>query len=193
MDNLYNQTFATFEFRKKENLLPEHIRSLETAFERAREFAEDPDGWLVLTGTYGCGKTHLAAAIANYRADQGHMFIFEIVPDMMDHLRATFGPRSTTTLDRRFEQLKRTPMLILDDLGTQNMTPWSREKLYQLINYRYNAQLPTVITTPELRNEMDERLRSRIMDRRLTTICAISAPNYRGTERKKSRGRRKKE
>ena len=190
LDFMGNQTFATFEFRKKENLLPEHVKSLENAFEQAREFAEDPDGWLVLTGTYGCGKTHLAAAIANYQADQGNMFVFEVVPDLMDHLRATFGPRSTTTLDQRFEQIKKTPLLILDDLGTQNMTPWTREKLYQLINFRYNAELPTVITTPELRNEMDERLRSRLMDRRLSIICAISAPNYRGTERKKRRNRR---
>ena len=187
MDFMYNKTFANFEFRKKENLLPEHVKSLENAFENARGFAENPDGWLVLTGTYGCGKTHLAAAIANYRADQGHMFVFEVVPDLMDHLRATFGPRSTTTLDRRFEQIKNTPLLILDDLGTQNMTPWTREKLYQLCNFRYNAELPTVITTPELKNEMDERLRSRMMDRRLSIICAISAPSYRGTQRKQRR------
>lgn len=185
MDFMHNKTFANFEFREKENLLLEHVKSLENAFEQAREFAEEPDGWLVLTGTYGCGKTHLAAAIANYRADQGKLFVFEVVPDLMDHLRATFGPRSTTTLDRRFEEIKNTPLLILDDLGTQNMTSWTREKLYQLINFRYNAELPTVITTPELKDEMDERLRSRMMDRRLSVICAISAPSYRGTERKK--------
>ena len=185
MDFMYNKTFANFEFRKKENLLPDHVKSLENAFRYAREFAEEPDGWLVLTGTYGCGKTHLAAAIANYRADQGQMFVFEVVPDLMDHLRATFGPRSTTTLDRRFEEIKNTPLLILDDLGTQNMTSWTREKLYQLFNFRYNAELPTVITTPELKDEMDERLRSRMMDRRLSIICAISAPSYRGTEKKK--------
>jgi DNA replication protein DnaC len=190
MDFMGKQTFATFEFRENENLLPEHIKSLRNAFNSAREFAEEPDGWLVLTGTYGCGKTHLAAAIANYQADQGNMFVFVVVPDLMDHLRATFGPRSTTTLDRRFEQIKGTPLLILDDLGTQNMTPWTREKLYQLINFRYNAELPTVITTPELRDEMDERLRSRLMDRRLSTIYAISAPNYRGTKRKKGKKRR---
>jgi DNA replication protein DnaC len=191
MDFLHNKTFASFEFRKGENLLPEHIKSLESAFENARDFAEDPDGWLVITGPYGSGKTHLAAAIANFFADQGHMVMFEVVPDLMDHLRATFGPRSTTTLDRRFEEIKNAPLLILDDLGTQNMTPWAREKLYQLFNHRYNAELPTVITTPELKEEMDERLRSRMMDRRLSIICAITAPSYRGTKRKKRRKRRR--
>jgi DNA replication protein DnaC len=190
MDNLHNLTFATFEMRKGENLLPEHYKSLEKAFEEAREFAEFPDGWLVITGGFGCGKTHLAAAIANYRADQGHMPLFVVVPDLMDHLRATFGPRSVVSLDRRFEEVKVAPLLILDDLGTQYMTPWVREKLYQLFNHRYVAELPTVITTPELKGEMDERLLSRMMDRRLSLICSISTPTYRGIER--PRRRRKK-
>ena len=82
------------------------------------------------------------------------------------------------------------PKTVGADMGTQNMTPWVREKLYQLFNYRYNAELPTVITTPELKKEMDERLLSRMMDRRLSFICAITAPTYRGKER--SRKRRKK-
>jgi DNA replication protein DnaC len=192
MDFMHNLTFATFELRNSENLLTDHIKSLEHAFNAAREFAEDPDGWLVLTGPYGCGKTHLAAAIANFRADQGHMLMFEVVPDLLDHLRATFGPRSTVSLDRRFEEVKNAQLLILDDLGTQNMTPWVREKLYQLFNHRYNAELPTVITTPELKDEMDERLRSRMMDRRLSVICGITAPSYRGKERTRRKSRRKK-
>jgi DNA replication protein DnaC len=192
MDFMHNLSFATFELRKSENLLTDHVKSLENAFNAAREFAEDPDGWLVLTGPYGCGKTHLAAAIANFRADQGHMLMFEVVPDLLDHLRAAFGPRSTVSLDRRFEEVKNASLLILDDLGTQNMTPWVREKLYQLFNHRYNAELPTVITTPEMKDEMDERLRSRMMDRRLSVICAITAPSYRGKERTRRKSRRKK-
>jgi DNA replication protein DnaC len=192
MDFMHNLTFATFELRKNENLLTDHVKSLENAFNAAREFAEDPDGWLVLTGPYGCGKTHLAAAIANFRADQGYMLMFEVVPDLLDHLRATFGPRSNVSLDRRFEEVKNAPLLILDDLGTQNMTSWVQEKLYQLFNHRYNAELPTVITTPEMKDKMDERLRSRMMDRRLSVICAITAPSYRGKERTRRKSRRKK-
>ncbi|MBU0511752.1 MAG: ATP-binding protein [Chloroflexi bacterium] len=192
MDFMSNLTFAAFKLREKENLLPDHVKGLEKAFNAAREFAEYPDGWLVLTGTFGCGKTHLAAAIANYRADQGYMPMFVVVPDLLDHLRATFGPRSTVSLDRRFEEVRKASLLILDDLGTQNMTPWVREKLYQLFNYRYNAELPTVITTPDLKQDMDPRLLSRMQDRRLSLICAITAPSYRGTERSRRRPRRKK-
>ena len=105
----------------------------------------------MLTGPYGCGKTHLAAAIANYRVDLGHLPMFVSVPDLLDHLRSTFGPSSHVTLDHRFEEIRLPPLVILDDLGTQSMSPWGREKLYQLFNYRYLAELPTVITTPEFK------------------------------------------
>jgi DNA replication protein DnaC len=193
LGTLHKLTFANFEFRENESLPEEHVQSLKRAYDESMFYSEDPDGWLVLTGTYGCGKTHLAAAIANHRAEMGYQVPrFEVVPDLMDHLRATFGPRSRTSLDRRFEGVKKSGLLILDDLGTQNMTPWAREKLYQLFNYRYNNELPTVITTPELKGEIDPRLLSRIQDRRLSVICAITAPSYRGTGRSRRRSRQKK-
>lgn len=180
---LHNLTFATFDLRKGEGLPADHIESLKRALEAAREFAEQPRGWLVITGPYGCGKTHLAAAIANYRADLGYLPMFVSIPDLLDHLRATFNPNSSVTLDHRFEEIRTSPMLILDDLGTQSMTSWGREKLYQLFNYRYLAELPTVITTPEFRDEMDARLLSRMQDTRLSRIISITAPSYRGVTR----------
>ncbi len=190
LENLHNFTFATFELRINENLQATETQSLQKALEEARDFADYPDGWLVLTGPYGCGKTHLAAAIANYQGEQGKLTPkFVVVPDLMDHLRATFGPRSTVSLDQRFEEVRKAPLLILDDLGTQNMTPWAREKLYQLFNYRYYAEMPTVITTPELKDEMDPRLLSRMRDTRLCTICAITAPSYRGANKRRKRKR----
>ena len=104
----------------------------------------------MLSGTYGCGKTHLAAAIANHQLTAGRPTpMFVVVPDLLDHLRATFSPTSATTLDRLFEQVKSAPLLVLDDLGTESATPWAREKLFQLLNYRYAARLPTVITTSD--------------------------------------------
>ncbi len=108
----------------------------------------------------------------------------------MSRLRATFSPTSNTSLDRRFETYRSAPLLVLDDLGTQSMTPWVREKLYQLFNYRYITELPTVITTAELKDEMDPRLLSRLRDTRLCEIYAITAPSYRGTRLKPTRRRR---
>jgi DNA replication protein DnaC len=174
------QTFGQFNLRKRENLPASDQRTLEEAFKSAQSFADDPEGWIIFTGTYGCGKTHLAAAIANYRASQGYPVMFVVVPDLLDHLRSTFSPSSSTTYDRRFEEIRTTPLLILDDLGTQNMTPWVREKLYQLFNYRYNANLPTVITSSDEFDDIDPRLRSRMRDQSMCIIKPITAPSYRG-------------
>jgi DNA replication protein DnaC len=184
-----DQTFGTFSLRKGENLPASDVKTLDQAFQFAQAFADDPNGWLVLMGTYGSGKTHLAAAIANYRASQGFPVMFVVVPDMLDHLRATFNPSSETSYDRRFEEIRTAPLLVLDDLGSQATRPWVQEKLYQLVNYRYNAELPTVITTADALEEIDARLRARLMDRSLVTIAPITVPSFKGKLAKKRRKR----
>jgi hypothetical protein len=106
-------------------------------------FAEQPTDWLVFNSVaYGNGKTHLAAAIANYVANSGEPVLFVVVPDLLDHLRASFNPSSQSRLDKRFDEVKSASLLVLDDLGTESATAWAREKLYQLFNHRYNAAWP---------------------------------------------------
>ena len=188
-----HQTFENFDLRKGE--LPTYEEeNLKRAFDIARGFAETPRDWLVLTGTYGTGKTHLAAAIANHRVTQGQPALFVVVPDLLDHLRATFNPQSTVTFDQRFEEVRRAPLLILDDLGTESATPWAREKLYQIFDYRYNARLATVITTATPIEELDPRLATRVLDVSRCTPFALLAPAYRGgaTRRKNKTTRRRK-
>ncbi|MBI3738668.1 MAG: ATP-binding protein [Chloroflexi bacterium] len=181
-----NRTFESFSLRKDEDLQAPAIKSLKDAYEAAQSYAQKPRGWLVLTGDYACGKTHLAAAIANHRAGLGDPPLFIMVPDLLDHLRATFSPNSQTTFDRRFDEIRTAPLLVLDDLGTQSMTPWVREKLYQLFNYRYNAELPTVITiAADSLEEMDARIRSRLLDTRLCKIIGMTVPPYHGKGTKK--------
>ncbi len=174
------QTFGNFSLRQGEKLPKQDLKDLKAAFSTARDFAENPRGWLLFTGPYGCGKTHLAAAIGNYQASMGFPPLMVSVPDLLDHLRATFSPNSNVSLDRRFEEVRKSRMLILDDLGTQSATPWAREKLYQLFNYRYNAELPTVITTSSKTDELDPRLYSRMQDERLCEIVVIPVPAYQG-------------
>lgn len=174
------QTFGNFILRHAENLPAQDIKDLKNAFETARKFAEFPQGWLLLTGPYGSGKTHLAAAIGNYQAGSGIPPLMVSVPDLLDHLRAAFSPSSSVSLDRRFEEIRSARLLILDDLGTHSATPWAREKLYQLFNYRYNAELPTVITTSSTPDEIDPRLYSRMQDERICKIIVIPVPAFRG-------------
>ena len=184
-----SKTFGSFEDRTGDGLPPDSMKSLQKALKVAHSYAERPKGWLVFMGSYGSGKTHLAAAIANYRARLGDPPLFIMVPDLLDHLRATFSPNSSVAFDRRFDEIRTAPLLILDDLGTQSMTPWVREKLYQLFNYRYNAELPTVITTSDSMDEMDARIRSRLLDGKLCTVYALNVPSYHGNRGKKMKGK----
>jgi len=172
-------TFANFDY-KRVNLPPEQQENLGHVFNAAFNFAKSPEGWLVLQGVNGCGKTHLAAAIANYLYQANQPTLFVVVPEFLDHLRYTFSPESKVSYDQLFESVKTAPLLILDDFGEQSTTPWAQEKLYQVINYRYNAELPTVITTVCSLDEVESRIGSRLIDHKLSTFFNITVPDYRG-------------
>ena len=186
------RTFGNFSLRDSEKLPVEEQKSLEKAFRSAQQFADRPHGWIVFMGTYGIGKTHLAASIGNYRHALGESPMFVVVPDLLDHLRSTFSPTSTVSYDSLFEEVRTCRVLILDDLGTQSATPWAKEKLYQIFNYRYNAELPTVITTSMQVEELDPRIRSRMLDKRLCDIIFINVPSFRNMAavEKQKRGRK---
>jgi DNA replication protein DnaC len=189
----FDQTFASFDLRQ--GALPRADQeNLQRAYEAASSYAQGPEDWLAFTGPHGCGKTHLAAAIANHWRQQGYPVLFVGVPDLLDDLRATFSPDSTTSYSRRFKEIRAARYLILDDLGMESATQWAREKLYQIFDYRYNARLPTVITTATPFEKLDSRLASRILDPTHCTPFAIMAPWYRGgqTRGRPTRGARKR-
>jgi len=171
-----DKSFQSFDRRPE--LPKEEQQNLKEVLAVAEAFANDPQKWLVLMGEHGCGKTHLAAAIANKCVDDGRPVVFKEVPELLDHLRATYRPDSPVTYDQLFEAVRGAPLLILDDLGTESASPWAQEKLHQIFNRRYAARLATVITMRKTIEEIDPHLASRMLDVSLCTICAILAPGY---------------
>ncbi len=158
-----------------------HLPGTQEAFQAALGFAQNPEGWLFLIGPNGCGKTHLAAAIANQSLEEGAVVLFAVVPDLLDHLRAAFAPNATEVYDQLFAKMREAELLILDDLGAQQSSSWANEKLFQLLNYRYNMGMPTVITAnPKGLQGVDERIRSRLSDISLVeTVVLERAKDYR--------------
>lgn len=171
-------TFATFRAEGL-GLTPQKQRNLKLVYDRVLAYAKQPEGWLVLKGGYGCGKTHLAAAVANHRLQMGHPVLLVNVPDLLDHLRGAYAPGALTSYDQRFEEIRNSPLLILDDLGTQSNTEWAQEKLYQIFNYRYTARLPTIVTTNEELESIEIRIRSRVADSAVSQILTLLAPDFR--------------
>lgn len=179
-----------FEDRTFENFDPGINHDVANAIHIALEYATNPyrygKPWLFFMGRCGTGKTHLAAAIANhYVKHQGGRALFTVAPDLLDHLRATFNPAATNgvTYDQRFQDVRDVPLLIIDDLGTENATPWAKEKLFQIFNHRYNERLATIVTTNQDFTAIDERIVSRLLDRGLCQDVPIDAPDYRLRDR----------
>jgi DNA replication protein DnaC len=180
---LRNMTFKTFDYNRADQT-PAQRNGLETACKAAMRFAESPQGWLVFHGVSGTGKTHLAAAIANYRREAGKPCVFVYVLDLLGHLRSAFNPESKVSHDELFEAVKKAPLLILDGLDGQKTTDWALEKLRQLLNYRFNDRLPTVITTlltADTLPEWDDRIAAWVGDTRFSNPVPISASSYTGT------------
>lgn len=171
-------TFDNFDQRPA-NLEKDVQDNLQRAYEVALGFAQEPDGWLVFQGVTGCGKTHLAASIVNYRYDHKQPATFVVVPEILNRLKATFSSNSDETYIRILDQIKRAPLLVLDDFSLSSPSPWENEVLYQMINSRYNSKLPTIVTMSHRYDEIDRRIASRLADTRVSNTYLIKAPDFR--------------
>jgi len=107
---------------------------------------------LVFVGGVGTGKTHLSFAVFNKLIELGVSGLAVTVPDLMDELR----PRAEEKQSKQVEVLKTIDLLLLDDLGAQRNTEWVTERLFIIINARYNNLKPTIITSNNSLEELDK-------------------------------------
>lgn len=169
------------------------VPGAQDAFRAATAFAGDPKGWLVIHGPNGSGKTHLAAAIAMNLRAKGRPVLFMRVPDLLEFLRHAYdeqslfvksvGEAGSMTLLDRLETIRRAPVLVLDDLAAESDSPWVREKLYQILDFRGVERLPTVVTInidpDEWPDKLGGRLADRLGNRLLAAVVRNSADSYR--------------
>lgn len=169
----------------------DEMKNVQNAYRQAMDFAQEPKNWLVIAGHTGRGKTRLAAGIGNFRRDAGGEVMFLVVPDLLDRLRSSYNPQSPAAFDRVFDQVRSVPLLILDDLGSQSGTPWADEKLFQLLNHRYNACLPTVITTNASAGQIEDRLLTRLTDPAISSMLLMGRFDFwnKGESKRASGGR----
>ena len=102
---------------------------------------------LFISGTKGTGKTHLAASIANQLIHGGTPVICMTMIDLLARIKQTFdrpGEATEAEIMRIYEEV---PLLIIDDIGTEQPTTWGITQIYTIINARYEAYMPIIITT----------------------------------------------
>ncbi len=142
----------------------ETIAAMRAILDDCMAYACDPSGWLILRGSVGTGKTHLAYAIAGAVMGRGRSVYAHTTPDLLDKLRQGYNDGS---YDNWLESLKSVDLLVLDDLGTERATEWAAQALFQIVNHRYSKRLPLVVTTNlsvEDARRMDARLVSRLLE-----------------------------
>lgn len=166
------QTFVTFD--------PDHAGT-RSAYRAARAFANQPEGFLYLYGSYGSGKTHLAMAIGNALIDAAMSIYFAVVPDLLDKLQVAQFDGYGAGYERLTRQLRTVDVLILDDLGAEKTTEWRTMQLYLLVNERYQLNRPTIITSnlAPSSDRWEPRLRSRLCDDVLVHSVNLQAADYR--------------
>ena len=168
-------TFATLD-EEGRSPDPDDRRLFQEAVAAAKVFAESPKGWLVFAGPSGCGKTHLAAAVTHQTVESGHPALFMVAPDLLDHLRAAYAPNSDADYDLLFDQVRNAPVLVLDGLGAQVSTPWAQEKLFQVLNHRYNLELPTVVTLAAPPETLEDRFQTRLSGAGTGRVYTLALP-----------------
>lgn len=101
---------------------------------------------LFIYGNFGCGKTYLVSAMFNELAKHNIKSSIIFWPEYLRMLKASFG--NNQEFDNNYERIKKTPLLLIDDLGAENTTPWGRDEiLCPILQYRMENNLPTFITS----------------------------------------------
>lgn len=163
------QTFENF----KPNWDSNARGNLYQALHIVQGFARAPRWWsLTLVGKYGCGKTHLGRATQHYCNEKANGAVFVVVPDLLDAIRSTFDDDSEISYSLFLRQVRNAPFLILDDMGSEYGTHWVNEKMFQIINYRYNKQYPTLVLTNLPLDRLEGRVESRLSEGKIFKILA---------------------
>ena len=113
---------------------------------------------LILIGNNGVGKTHLACSIANKLIENGTPVIYGTLINLLAELRNSYDIDKNISEMEIFKLYENVDLLIIDDLGKEKPSEWGLEKLFTIINSRYENNLPVIITTNYNQKSLMERL-----------------------------------
>lgn len=140
---------------------------------KAMDYAKAPEGWLLYCGQPGSGKTHLCTAVCRQRLLEGDAVVYMSWREEISQLKAL--AQDSQERSKRMEDLKNAQILYMDDLfktgrsadGSSNPTVADCNLTFEILNYRYVNQKPTILSTEKTPEELltiDEGIGSRILE-----------------------------
>jgi DNA replication protein DnaC len=139
--------------------------------------------WLILAGDIGVGKTGLMIGLMKRALADGRAALFRPFVELLSDIRATYRTRDAQNPDEAalVGACKATDVLALDDLGAARVTGWAEERLFEILNHRYNERRRTILSTNLGPSELEEYLGDRIYSRvdGMGWLYAIEGPNLR--------------
>ena len=186
------QSFDNFNLEIYKND-PEVYANMTSNYSSAKRYAEalgKSSQNLVLIGTTGSGKTHISTAIAKVAITRGLYVIYDSAQNIVndfetDRFKSGYGP-----YEPKADKYLECDLLIIDDLGTEFLTPFALSCLYNLLNTRINRGLPTVVSTNLTPQEISGRYEARICSRLFgneSMLLNFKGSDYRITQRKKGK------
>lgn len=158
--------YESYTFAKDDGKDQENTRRLRNYAEHFATFKANGEG-LLLFGDVGTGKTFLTACVANALLDKGYSVIMASAPELIAKIQ-----RHAFDKVDLLDECAKCDLLILDDLGTERGTEYAKEQLYSVIDARYKARKPVIISTnltaDELKNPSDvmgARIYGRLLER----------------------------
>ncbi|MEC9488764.1 MAG: ATP-binding protein [Halanaerobium sp.] len=134
---------------------------------------ENPMRGLIIEGPVGSGKSFLLGCIANQLLERGVPVKYIVYGDLLRKIRASYDSSDLPSEDQLLHEVQEVPVLLIDDLGTENTSEFSATILYQIIDRRYREELPLILTTNHPLNTLQERfsiMNERIFQR-LLEMC----------------------
>ncbi|MBX3730674.1 MAG: ATP-binding protein [Candidatus Sumerlaeia bacterium] len=164
-----SKRLATFKVGKSDAARREIRRFAESY---AKTFRPTEEKGLVLRGGTGSGKTHIATGILHEVLARGYSGLYVNVSNLMARLQHSYDPESAERQEDILAEIERAELLVFDDLGAESAKDWIRDRIYLIVNNRYESCRPILVTT----NCDDAELAARNGDRvvsRLHEMCAV--------------------
>jgi DNA replication protein DnaC len=152
-------------------------RVLAVAKSYATGFHRGETSGILMRGVPGCGKTHLAAAVLQVVIRRGFTGRFENFSDLLSNIRNTFNKGSDVTEGDLLDVVDDVDLLVLDDLGAEMTSDFVRDRLYLILNRRYDNNRPVIITTNCDEHELSARVGERTASR-LCEMCDVPFPAF---------------